>query len=124
MRRLVPAAAEVPNLIDDVSSRAKRRGVNVAQFTPLGTDPGKPFETAKYRWSVIGHYDQIGEFLADVGSLPRIMVPYDVTIAAATGVASRVFADSSGALLEVTFQLRAFVKPAGSADSTTSEGTE
>src|ERR1051326_6425485 len=26
MRRLVPSAGEVPNLIDDVSSRAKRRG--------------------------------------------------------------------------------------------------
>src|ERR1700686_4628049 len=38
MRRLVPSANEVPNLIDDVSTRARRRGVDVAQFTPLGVE--------------------------------------------------------------------------------------
>src|SRR5262245_10912700 len=43
MRRLVPEAGEVPNLIDDVSSRAKRRGINVAQFTPLAVEEGVPF---------------------------------------------------------------------------------
>lgn len=124
MRRLVPAAGEVPNLIDDVSSRAKRRGVSVAQFTPLGTEAGAMFETAKYRWSVIGHYDQVGEFLADVGSLPRIMVPYDVTLTPATQTAGRVFEDSTGSLLEVEFQLRAFVKKGAPGDSTQTGGTD
>ena len=33
------------------------------------------FDIYRYRLQVYGHYDQIGEFLADVASLPRIMVP-------------------------------------------------
>jgi len=123
MRRLVPAAGEVPNLIDDVSSRARRRGVNVAQFTPLGIEDGSPFQTHRYRFSVIGHYDQVGEFLSDVGSLPRIMVPYDVTVTQANPTAGKVYQDSSGALLEVGFQLRTFVKsPLGSGEDTLSNG--
>src|SRR5262245_9445783 len=117
MRRLVPAAAEVPNLIDDVSTKAKLRGVGLVAWTPLGTDNGSPFQTAKYKWGVVGHFDQIGEFLTDIGSLPRIMVPYDVSIGFATGVAQKVYSDTTGALLEVNFLLRTFVKPAGAADT-------
>ena len=117
MRRLVPSASEVPNLIDGVSSRAKVRGVNVAQFTPLGIEEGSPFQTHRYRFSVIGHYDQIGELLSDVGSLSRIMVPYDVTVAPAAQSATKVYRDSTGALLETTFMLRTFVKARAGADS-------
>src|SRR5215471_14014076 len=51
MRRLVPAGSEVPNLIDDVSSRAKVRGVNIAQWTPLPSEDGNPFQVHKYRYS-------------------------------------------------------------------------
>ena len=31
--------------------------------------------------AVVGRYDQIGEFLADIASLRRIIVPYDVSLA-------------------------------------------
>jgi type IV pilus assembly protein PilO len=123
MRRLVPEANEVPNLIDDVSSRAKRRGINVAQFTPVGVEPGSPFETHRYRWSVVGRYDQVGEFLSDIGSLPRIMVAHDVSVSPATATAARVYNDSSGALLEVAFQLRTFVKPPGGGADATRTGS-
>jgi Tfp pilus assembly protein PilO len=126
MRRLVPSAGEVPNLIDDISSRAKRRGVNVAQFTPMAVEEGAPFQTHRYKWSVIGHYDQIAQFLSDVGSLPRIMVPYDVVLAPASQSATKVYHDSTGSLLEVGFQLRTFVKPpsANGADSAATGGEE
>ena len=33
--------------------------------------------------SVIGKYDQIGQFMADVASLQRIIVPYNLSVAAA-----------------------------------------
>jgi type IV pilus assembly protein PilO len=127
MRRLVPSANEVPNLIDDVSSRAKRRGVSVVQFTPIGIEMGSPFQTHRFRFSVLGHFDQIGEFLSDVGSLQRIMVPYDVSLAPLQpSAANKSFTDSTGAVLEATFQLRTFVKPASAtdADSLVKGGTD
>src|ERR1043166_7668685 len=34
LRRLVPESNEVPNLLDDITTRAKIRGVEVALFSP------------------------------------------------------------------------------------------
>ncbi|MBI2536578.1 MAG: type 4a pilus biogenesis protein PilO [Gemmatimonadetes bacterium] len=116
MRTLVPTGAEVPSLIDDVSARAKRRGVEIAEITPMSPDPGRPFETHRYRFSVIGHYDEIGEFLADVASLRRIMVPLEVAVTRASQTAANTYRDTTGALAQATFQLRTFVKP-GAADT-------
>ena len=60
--------------------------------------------------SVIGHYDQIGQFMADVASLQRIIVPYDVSVAAANKNAAKALGDTNGSLLEAKFQVRTFVK--------------
>jgi len=117
MRTLVPTGAEVPSLLDDVSARAKRRQVEIAEVTPLAPEPGKPFDTHKYRFGVIAHYDELGEFLADVASLRRIMVPYDLSITRAAAQAVKTYNDTSGALAQATFQLRTFVKPATAADT-------
>src|SRR3989454_2892504 len=72
MRRLVPEKNEVPALIDDISTKAKVRGINIGRFEPLAVEPGPPFDTYRYRIEILGHYDQVGEFLADIASLPRI----------------------------------------------------
>jgi type IV pilus assembly protein PilO len=111
LRRLVPERNEVPNLLDDISTRGKIRGVTLSQVVPQPVEQGPaPFDTYKYNMSVIGRYDQIGQFLADVASLQRIIVPYDVTVAAASGSTAKVLGDSTDALLEAKFQIRTFVK--------------
>jgi type IV pilus assembly protein PilO len=111
LRRLVPERNEVPNLLDDISTRGKIRGVTLSQVVPQPVEPGPaPFDTYKYNMSVIGRYDQIGQFLADVASLQRIIVPYDVTVAAANSSAAKVLGDSTDALLEAKFQVRTYVK--------------
>jgi type IV pilus assembly protein PilO len=111
LRRLVPERNEVPNLLDDISTRSKIRGVTLSQVIPLPVEPGPaPFDTYKYNMSVIGKYDQIGQFMADVASLQRIIVPYDLTVAAANSSAAKALGDSTGALLEAKFQIRTYVK--------------
>src|SRR3954463_5037510 len=111
LRRLVPERNEVPNLLDDISTRGKIRGVTLSQVVPLPVEAGPvPFDTYKYNMSVIGKYDQIGQFLADVASLQRIIVPYDVTVAAANSSAAKVLGDSTDALLEAKFKVRTYVK--------------
>ncbi len=117
MRRLVPSGAEVPSLIDDVASRARLRGVEIGQIQPQNPEPTMPFEVQRYRFSVFGHFDQIGEFLADIASLPRIIVPYNLQISQANVTAQQAYADTSGALLEAVFQLRTFVKPQTAGDT-------
>lgn len=111
LRRLVPERNEVPNLLDDISSRGKIRGVTLSSVVPLPVEAGPaPFDTYKYNMSVIGHYDQIGQFLADVASLQRIIVPYDLTLDQANTNAAKALGDTTGALLEAKFQIRTFVK--------------
>jgi Tfp pilus assembly protein PilO len=115
MRRLVPDRNEVANLMDEISTRAKIRGVQVAQFQPLPPEPGPaPFQTYKYQYSVIGRFDQLGEFLSDVASLQRIIVPVDLTLGVADAARAKALGDSSGALLEARFQVRTFVKTSSS----------
>ena len=73
LRRLVPATHEVPALIDDISTKAKVRGVTLDLISAPSTDAGSPFDTHRYRIQVFGRYDQLGEFLADIASLTRIV---------------------------------------------------
>lgn len=116
MRQLVPSGAEVPTLIDDISNRAKLRGVEVAEITPLGVRPGSPFNVETYRLAVLGNYDAIGEFLTDIASLRRIMVPHGVSLQRAPERAAQTYGDTTGSLIAATFQVRTFVKAA--ADTT------
>jgi type IV pilus assembly protein PilO len=111
LRRLVPERNEVPNLLDDISTRSKIRGVTLSSVVPQPVEAGpNPFDTYKYNMSVIGRYDHIGQFLADVASLQRIIVPYDLTVSSASSGAAKALGDSSGALLEAKFQIRTYVK--------------
>jgi type IV pilus assembly protein PilO len=112
MRRLVPERNEVPTLIDDISTKAKVRGVTLGKIQPLSPEPGSPFDTYRYRLEVYGHYDQLGEYLADIASLPRIIVPQDVTLSPASPQAQKLLADTAGALLLAEFSIRTFVKAA------------
>src|SRR5438034_4275938 len=112
MRRLVPEKNEVPALIDDISTKAKVRGVTIGRIEPQAVEPGPPFDTYRYRLEIIGHYDQLGEFLSDIASLPRIIVPQDVILKAAAGQAQKLLGDTLGALLEAQFGIRTFVKAA------------
>ena len=112
MRRLVPEKNEVPALIDDISTRSKVRGVTIGRFEPLAVDATAPFDTYRYRLEILGHYDQLGEFLSDIASLPRIVVPQDVILRAAQQQTQRVLNDTLGSLLEAQFVIRTFVKSA------------
>jgi Tfp pilus assembly protein PilO len=110
MRQLVPVTSEVPNLLDDIASRAKMRGATFSGFTPQPLESGSPYDTQRYKLAAAGQYDQIAEFVTDIASLPRIIVPYDVHIQPIQGPAADT--STGGALLQATFSVRTYVKPA------------
>lgn len=120
-RRLVPERNEVPALIDDISTRSKIREVTVGTIQPLAAEPGSPFDTHRFRLEVFGHYDQIGEFLSDIASLERIIVPVDLVLQGAPQAAQRLLGDTLGALLVANFTIKTYVKtpaPAGGTGGT------
>lgn len=114
LRQLVPDRGEVPGLIDAISTRAKIRGVHLASFNPQAVEDGPaPFNTYRYKVSVIGHYDQVGEFLTDVANLKRIIVPLDVQLVGANASTARALGDTTKSILEARFSMKTFVKSAG-----------
>ncbi len=115
LRSLVPEQREVADLLDDIAIRAKAQGVTLSTaITPDLTTVGPgPFETYAYRMQVIGRYHQIGRFLTDVASLRRIVVTEDLSAAGAAVARARVLGDTLG-MLEVSFAVKTYVKPAGS----------
>ncbi len=111
MRQLVPAGEEMPNLFDDITSRAKVRGANVVNIVPANLESGAPFDTKRARVQVTGRYDQIGEYLSDIAGLPRIIVPYDVHLERVQSPTADTSLTRRG-LLVASFQIRTYVKPA------------
>jgi len=73
MRELVPTDNEVAQLINDISDRAKLRNVHVSDLSPMGYEDAGQYRVARYRFSVLGHYDDVGAFLSDIASLRRGM---------------------------------------------------
>jgi Tfp pilus assembly protein PilO len=111
LRQLVPDQNEVPGLIDAISTRAKIRGVHLAAIGPQPVEVGpSPFDTHRYKMSVIGHYDQIGEFLTDMAGLKRVIVPTDVSMSIANAAAARALGDTTKSMLEARFFVKTYVK--------------
>jgi Tfp pilus assembly protein PilO len=118
LRTLVPEQREVTNLLDDVTLRSRVRGVRMTGFQPVAPVSGPvPFDTYAYQFVVVGHYHQVAEFLTDIASLRRIMVPGDVKLIAADPKQARAFGDTT-AMIEAHFTVRTYVKAKAAEDST------
>jgi type IV pilus assembly protein PilO len=84
MRQLIPTSNEVPALIDQVSTAARRAGLDIGKVEPLGVETSTQFhfDALRYKFTVTGPYHDVAEFLTNVGSLPRIMVPLNIQMQA------------------------------------------
>ena len=80
MRQLVPRSNEVPALLEDISTAARRVGLDLATVEPMPVLPGEQFDTYRYKLAVIGGYHPVGQFLSNVGSLNRIIAPVTMEI--------------------------------------------
>jgi type IV pilus assembly protein PilO len=80
LEELIPAREEVPQLLLDITQRSRDAGVEPARIAPVGEEPGEHYIKSTYDVRVIGPYHAIGRFLAQIGSLPRIVTPTDVRV--------------------------------------------
>lgn len=81
LEELIPAAEEVAGLLDDISRRGVRAGVEVNRIVPEPPEAGAFYTKTSYTMSVIGEYHAVAAFLAEVASLPRIVTPVELEIA-------------------------------------------
>jgi hypothetical protein len=75
LRRLVPTEHEVPGLLEQVSTAARRAGLDLGGVAPEPVLAGTQFDTYRYKVTVAGGYHALAAFLGNVGSLPRIVAP-------------------------------------------------
>lgn len=80
MRKLVPTGNEVPVLLDQVSTAARRVGLEISDVQPEPSLAGDQYDAYKYKMIARGAYHQIGVLLANVGSLQRIVAPINLTL--------------------------------------------
>ncbi len=80
MRTLVPAANEISNLIDQVSTAARRAHLDIGNLEPEPVIEGQLFDTYRYRLQMNGAYHDIGQMLTNIGSLNRIVTAINLKI--------------------------------------------
>ncbi len=110
MRQLVPRSNEVPALLEDISTAARRVGLDLATVEPMPVLPGEQFDTYRYKLAVIGGYHPVGQFLSNMGSLNRIIAPVTMAIKlhpVAGQTKARVKKGES--LIDTEFQVQTYV---------------
>ncbi len=80
LRQIVPTTNEVPALLENVSTAARRVGLDLSSVEPMPVLIGEQFDTYRYKLSVTGGYHAIAAFLTNVGSLNRIIAPVALTL--------------------------------------------
>ena len=112
MRTLVPSANEVVVLLDEISTAARRAGLELGGTEPMGVITGDIFDTHKYKVKVTGPYHRVAQFLTNVGSMTRIVAPLNVTLTPTAGPGAR----KSGAgeqTLDLQFEIQTYVAKGG-----------
>jgi type IV pilus assembly protein PilO len=108
LRRLVPTRNEVPGLLEQVSTAARRVGLDLSDVQPEDVVTGAYFDVHRYRLGVNGDYHAIARFLTNVGSLTRIVAPINLQLTPSSKNLPRVL-PKEHRLLEARFQIQTYV---------------
>ncbi len=132
MRQLVPTVNEVPGLLEQVSNSARRVGLDIASVTPQPVaSGGENYDAHRYRLIVKGGYNNMTEFLTNVGSLPRIVNPMVLKMKMADGANNtpqfgtgpmRRRMPASEAPIQTEFDIETYVARGGEPVSTSRRG--
>lgn len=123
LRHLVPTSNEVPPLLESVSNAARRAGLELSTVTPDGVVNGDQFDTYKYKLGVSGPYHQVAAFLANVGSLPRIVAPINLTLTpTAANANSNAKLGPNQQMLDVNFGIQTYVAHTATLTPATAKG--
>ena len=113
MRTLVPTANEVPVLINQISTAARRTGLDIGDIAPNGLINGDVFDTYKFRLTVSGPYHKIAQLLTNIGSQTRIVAPMNLSLGSSTRKAKGN--TPTELMLDAQFEIQTYVAKGGAA---------
>lgn len=117
MRTLVPAGNEVPALLEQVSTAARRVGLEISMIEPEPVIAGEQFDTYRYKLRTVGSYHEIGALLTGIASMPRIVAPFALTLAVSGAPSTAKNASPDKVPLLANFQIQAYAVKASMADT-------
>lgn len=121
LEQLIPQTEEVPELLRTMAQNALETGVDLKTLRPEEEQPGEFYAKQVYEFGAIGAYHQLGQFLASIGSLPRIVTAQNLSM-----VPTNQQTRSGAAELEAKFRIETYVIPkppaAPAGDSTAATG--
>ncbi|MEJ7810586.1 MAG: type 4a pilus biogenesis protein PilO [Gemmatimonadaceae bacterium] len=124
IRTLVPTSNEVPALLEQVSTAARREGLELAGVDPQPVVAGDTYDTYRYDIGVVGGYHALSAFLANVGSLTRIVAPVNLKLLQPTNTtAASSKLTNRHAAIEARFQIQTFVSRKSAADDSVATAT-
>lgn len=111
MRLLVPTGNELPSLLEQISTAARREGLDIASVEPQPVVHGETFDTYRYKVSITGGYHALAEFMTNVGSLQRIVAPVNVSLGMSTNKNANAvkLAPAGTAAVESKFEIQTYV---------------
>ena len=113
MRQLVPTSNEVPALLDQVSTAARRVGLDLGAVEPEPVIVGDQFDTYRYKMALFGTYHDVGQFLTNVGSLTRIIAPINLSLTPVRNEqVAKTMRRKGEQIVEVRFQIQTYVAKA------------
>jgi type IV pilus assembly protein PilO len=121
LSQLVPSTNEVPTLLDQVSTAARRAGLELQDVAPAGPQPGEEFDTYKYKLGVVGGYHAVAQFLTNIATLDRIVAPMNLNLIV-TPPKGEKRARAGEALLDAKFEIQTYVAHGAAAPLVTQAG--
>jgi len=112
LRQLVPTVNEVPGLLEQVSTAARRVGLDLSDVQPEDVVTGVHFDVHRYRIGLAGDYHAIARFLTNVGSLTRIVAPINLQLVPSSKNLPRVL-PKEHRLVEARLQIQTYVARTG-----------
>lgn len=107
IRTLVPVQNEVPSLLEQVSTAARRAKLDIAAVEPEPLIEGEMFDTYRYKLRITGTFHDIGNVLTNVGSLSRIVAPINLSLNLSAAANPRAAAGTQP--LTAAFEIQTYV---------------
>lgn len=108
LEQLIPSAEDVPALVNSIAGYAIRSNVKLERLNPEPLEPGAYYTKSTYDVGAIGEYHDVGRFITEIASLPRIVSPVQMSVTLYTQ--PQLYPDYKSPII-ASFQIETYVLP-------------
>ncbi|MCG6987937.1 MAG: type 4a pilus biogenesis protein PilO [Gemmatimonadetes bacterium] len=108
LEQLIPSAEDVPALVNSIAGYAIRSNVKLERLNPEPLEPAAYYTKSTYDVGAIGEYHDVGRFITEIASLPRIVSPVQMSVTLYSQ--AQLYPDYKSPVI-ATFQIETYVLP-------------